>query len=289
MSAQSSAISTPEIFHLILAELPMRWLLTTAPLVCRRWRDTISASPTIQQKLFFQPLPENTTRQPKFQINLLLREVFPLWFQPRHFPPDLWDKTVFDGLPIARHTAAFVRRGASWRKMLVQQPPAPSLCIMDVRFEHSQSGEWIDVWNHWAIFDDEGGLRMGPLYDLVYSWVGVSRQHCRLSWRRLPPPDLEDDPLDKPPDDPPDDLSDDSSDDWLSDDPLDKQEVRDAAELVLEKVDVVLQRLNFRPVRGEFRLSTQEKEWKEKFRCEEFEAVQKVSDKRSTTRRIRSY
>lgn len=80
MSAQSTAMSIPEIFHLILAALPMRYLLTTAPLVCRRWRDAVNTSPMIQQKLFLQPISESTPQQPNFQINPLLKDAFSNFF-----------------------------------------------------------------------------------------------------------------------------------------------------------------------------------------------------------------
>lgn len=193
MSAKARAMLIPEIFHLILASLPMRCLLTTAPLVCRHWRDTIDASPTIQQKLFFSPLPETTcTRREEFQLNPLLEEIFPLWFQSQRFPADDGPsrRKVFDDLPIARHPVAFLRKGASWRKMLVQQPPTMVVGVIKMRIRPGRAGNsWTDFSKHKVNFDAWGGLRMGAFYDSVQRWLAVPQSSCQLFWCQRPPLD----------------------------------------------------------------------------------------------------
>jgi hypothetical protein len=117
MSFQSIALSTPEILNLLLAELSMRCLLTTAQRVCRRWRDAIVASPTLQQKLFFRPVPELTQRQPERQLNPILQKAFPPWFKPHRFPQQMFNAAaehVFDELRltfIVKHFCAKELRG----------------------------------------------------------------------------------------------------------------------------------------------------------------------------------
>jgi hypothetical protein len=245
-SFRSIALSTPEILHLILAELPMRCLLTIAQRVCRGWRDTINDSPTIQQQLFFRPIPDTTKRNPKYQLNPVLQEAFPPWFEPQRFPLQNFNAAaarVFDGLPVDLHRDAFLRKGASWRHMLVQQPPALELGILDIyrRFDT------LERTKKWAYFEDDGGLRMGPLYDLVQAWVGTPKHFCQLVWWKLPPLKLSED-----------------------------QETRDVVKDMLEEADVVLQRLLIGA--APMQPPPMNLEWKQKFRSEDYDVVDVISD-----------
>lgn len=88
----------------------------------------------------------------------------PSYFGPR----DL----VAAGLAIAdmrdgrRRHRAFVRKGASWRRMLGCQPP-----VTRVRYKYSGDGSR-------DIHVEGAGLRMGPLYDLVFGILyGGDLQH----------------------------------------------------------------------------------------------------------------
>ncbi|KAH8803228.1 hypothetical protein F5884DRAFT_804781 [Xylogone sp. PMI_703] len=106
-----------EILGLILDLLQTQFLLITAPLVCRCWRDTINNHPTIQQRLFFQPILETKSKP---CINPFLTKVFNVNHTAR-------GRYVNDDLYFVlgtRHTEeAVMRKEASWRRMLVQQPP----------------------------------------------------------------------------------------------------------------------------------------------------------------------
>jgi hypothetical protein len=239
----------PELFELVLAKLPMRCLLTTAQLVCRHWRDTISSAPALQQKLFFSPLPETTTRRAIFQLNPLLQEVFPLWFQSHCFPhSDDIAGHVFDDLELARRPSAFLRKGASWRKMLVQQPPAPALGIVQPVLKSIV----IELEKGWADFEDEGGLRMGPLYDLVLSQgLGAEGYSFQFIWWRLPPSQILE--------------------------PVNNQKTRDVVNRMLEEVDVVLQIQRTYP-RGNVCNVERRMKWWKRFKSEDYDVIDVVFD-----------
>ena len=80
----------------------------------------------------------------------------------------------------------FTRSGASWRRMLVSQPPPPLLgyFMLDLH-----SG-WNQIWKAMVEPSCEGGLRMGELYDMVQyrsghhesnsMWFKVTRRELRL-------------------------------------------------------------------------------------------------------------
>lgn len=85
----------------------------------------------------------------------------------------------------------FTRRGASWRKMLVCQPPPPGLGYhrihedpnMDLR-DHGMSVSTA------ALYSEDGGLRMGQLYDLIQRHAGhhdLQSLWFRVTWLRSRP------------------------------------------------------------------------------------------------------
>ncbi|PYH42454.1 F-box protein, partial [Aspergillus saccharolyticus JOP 1030-1] len=120
----------PEILESILLQLDMRTLLTAAQLVCHEWRALITQSCRLQEKLFFRPRMHGPPVP-----NPLLAEVFPLVFPPS--PPPLpgrvalAEKSGFRNLTFRyldmiwnpRKQAAYTRTDASWRRMLIRQPP----------------------------------------------------------------------------------------------------------------------------------------------------------------------
>jgi hypothetical protein len=133
--------------------------------VCRLWHHIITTSQAIQRALFFLPEPDPPASTPPSEIrklrrqNPLLAEVFPAWFDsslpertyytdpeppvsraeyrfppaPRPPPPaprdpldrHRWEPFLASG--IARNRRAFLHRAASWRRMLVAQPPVRTL------------------------------------------------------------------------------------------------------------------------------------------------------------------
>ncbi|KAJ5097475.1 hypothetical protein N7456_008196 [Penicillium angulare] len=141
LSPQQTAIQIPEILENILLHLDEKSLLTSAQRVSRFWHDLVS-QPPLQKHLFFQP---DWDQKEKVTSELLV-ENFPLWFPNNAGQPaqstenmqnigivDLRDhrRNAFKTLPIASplKNEAFMYKDASWRRMLVQQPPIPKLVV----------------------------------------------------------------------------------------------------------------------------------------------------------------
>ncbi|KAJ7763416.1 hypothetical protein B0H16DRAFT_1527814 [Mycena metata] len=129
-TALDTVISSPELVELILARLPLRNLLVTASRVNKMW-NAITLTPTLQRILFFQPEPSNW----RPLRNPLLMELFPPFFAPQG-PHGRWywpgDAESIAEMPWATATEAFRRPDASWRRMLVLQPPALTLIVQEI-------------------------------------------------------------------------------------------------------------------------------------------------------------
>ncbi|RAH72407.1 F-box protein [Aspergillus aculeatinus CBS 121060] len=128
-TAQTKALTTVEILETILLHVDIQSLLTSAQRVCHAWHDLIS-TPSLQKHLFLTPDWE----RPQPQRNPLLVHVFPGWFIIEHgVDPDYRKKVGRDGLnprwdlTQPDQKASFIRKDASWRRMLVQQPPIRGL------------------------------------------------------------------------------------------------------------------------------------------------------------------
>ncbi|OBT44490.1 hypothetical protein VE00_04906 [Pseudogymnoascus sp. WSF 3629] len=146
-SATSTVLSIPELLQSILTHLPIPELLLTVPLVSRTWQHAILSSPILQQQLFLAPAPITTPRT----VNPLLAAKFPALFDNPHFGKryDMPSSTQKAYAPFRYMMNRYMRRyvvkmeevwemecfasegarevyfcpGASWRRMLVVQPP----------------------------------------------------------------------------------------------------------------------------------------------------------------------
>lgn len=132
-SAINKVLDTPEMLEMILARVDMRTLLTSAQRVCRNWVNLISKSPSIQKALFFTPIKDSEWGMEEKIPNPLLTETFPSIFPAKDRP----DRYQFDFSELtmtkdASTMARFVRQDASWRKMLVQQPPVSDIGIFHI-------------------------------------------------------------------------------------------------------------------------------------------------------------
>ena len=146
-SAQSQAFSITEIFELILLQLDTRTLLTKAQLICHTWTTFIQESPAIQWALFFKPM---TSVHSKKHQNPLLAEVFPSIFnqygpglgsescdeKDKHDNYNILTFTTFDMILNPHKLDAYMRPEASWRRMLVQQPPVYTLSVLRSSIGH---------------------------------------------------------------------------------------------------------------------------------------------------------
>ncbi|RAH57541.1 hypothetical protein BO85DRAFT_488270 [Aspergillus piperis CBS 112811] len=130
-----TVLSVRTILEYILLELDMRTILISASRVNRFWNYTISNSRPIQQALFIQPFRRRNHNSPQGVLNPLLAEAFPGIFQRNStvFPEHTESKLTFDTFHMVRdptRTEIYMRENASWRRMLVQQPPARSFGIV---------------------------------------------------------------------------------------------------------------------------------------------------------------
>jgi len=132
--------------------------------VSRQLSHCIRNSLAIQQALFYQPAqadPSGGLLIPR--QNPLLAAKFPHWFPT----DDLNSCRRFFGAGDIREfldcSKAYLRPNASWRCMLVQQPPAISVAWVDR--ETSIYHVRLRSWNF--LFKACSGLRMNTLYDMV--------------------------------------------------------------------------------------------------------------------------
>ncbi|KAJ6517187.1 hypothetical protein C8R47DRAFT_1086617 [Mycena vitilis] len=172
-TAQDAVFSTPELLERILAFLPMPNLLVTAPLISKTWQAT-TLTPLLQRILFFQPDPTPASKPVQ---NPLLAALFPPFFAQT---PDqnrwAWPSAgSIKKLPWAAAPEAFRRSDASWRRMLVQQPPVRSMFVVEMY--HAQGGSF----EHRAELSDLE-LRMGALYDLALPLIDREASSFRIRW-----------------------------------------------------------------------------------------------------------
>jgi hypothetical protein len=178
-AARSAVGGTRDLLDLILPHLDMRTLLISQR-VSRLWRVAIQ-SPTIQKALFFHGDKGRTDRI----INPLLLELFPLWFRaPPASHPSTWadhcnQPQALRHLPLADPALnkAFTCREASWRRMLVQQPPLVRLGAV----------QGPTVW-FMGMRELPNGLRMADFYDLAWK---ASAANDPFSWRVVWMPPLD--------------------------------------------------------------------------------------------------
>ncbi|KAF7588582.1 hypothetical protein BBP40_005501 [Aspergillus hancockii] len=155
----------PEILEAILLELDMRTLLTSAQRVCQAWKTLITESPSIQQALFFQPVADQTDSTMIKRCNPLLAENFPQFFSDMQnlaaIPPEISLLSLeFAKDPTRR--AAFLYEKASWRQMLIQQPPVRALA--KIGLGHGPIGE---AYHRYILENKDHEIRMNVFYDLI--------------------------------------------------------------------------------------------------------------------------
>ncbi|KAF1950410.1 hypothetical protein CC80DRAFT_357591, partial [Byssothecium circinans] len=168
-SARSRVLATPELLEAILAHLPQRDLLLTQQ-VSHLFQSAITTSPRLQHLLFFRASPASTSR--KWALNPMLRERFLPWFvtpTPGTPAPGYSAIEMLDGLDSASSREAFLRAEASWRRMLIVQPPPQTLRV--VRFGNHQREDSAEEAR--VSFEEKGagGVAMGVVYDITESFL----------------------------------------------------------------------------------------------------------------------
>ena len=190
-SSTATVLANPELLQFILLQCDPHTLLTSAQRVCHRWHACIATSPAIQRHLFLRPIDimsSAPTSQSTRAANPLLEHPFSLWMQ--HSRPETGFVTLDEmlaRLPTAAAAAdpgcenAFLRSGASWRHMLVAQPPITSLGVLK---QLPRIGESFAHLREQIFFPE--GLRMGELVDLTVQILEEERGYAtfRVAWTR---------------------------------------------------------------------------------------------------------
>jgi hypothetical protein len=176
--AQDEVLALPELVSTILLHLPLQDLLVNAQLVSHSWNQLIKTSIPLQQCLFFSPLPSpnKSSRRPHF--NPLLQASFPSWFTNKS--TRFGRSNQFETLPwksSPKRVEAYMRKGASWRKMLPIQPPVRNFKV--VKYGHYQMGSKVQKGQ--VRFEDE--VRMGVLYDYAYETVRRPISSFSMKWQ----------------------------------------------------------------------------------------------------------
>ncbi|KAB8266644.1 hypothetical protein BDV30DRAFT_232292 [Aspergillus minisclerotigenes] len=125
----------PEILEQILLQTPPQTLLTTAQRTSQTWHHLITTSPRLQETLFFKPQPQPPNPRTK-TTNRTLNPLLPHKIWPHLFRKRLASQTTTTTnygytLPPADpvEEELYLRPNASWRRMLVQQPPTSSISV----------------------------------------------------------------------------------------------------------------------------------------------------------------
>ncbi|KAI9841697.1 MAG: hypothetical protein M1837_000429 [Sclerophora amabilis] len=187
-SSMDRVLSTPELLEKVLIQLPPRDLLVHAQCVSRAFHSLITSSPSLQQALYFRGKPGEAGRAA--ELNPLLKETFPPWYKDVRALASWYDWARDEDLETMewnssdQKRAAYARSDASWRRMLVVQPPVATLKV--IRTLHHMRGSD----ERKAEIRRSDGLRMGTLYDLVEGGNGMySTSSFSLLWHMFPAAD----------------------------------------------------------------------------------------------------
>lgn len=141
-SAQNMSLSIPEILESILLQLDNQTLLTAAQQTCRAWRELIYGSLSLQKALFFLPEEHCGRKDEERTQNPLLVQRFPSFFghtKSVSLLPSL------DMIKTPKKLEAYLRPEASWRRMLVQQPPRLAIGIVESTISVSCNQKFYEV------------------------------------------------------------------------------------------------------------------------------------------------
>jgi hypothetical protein len=151
-----------ELLEHILLHLPQRDLLL-AQRVCRRWHAVINASKHIQRALYFLPLPPANSTSSQPASNPLLASAFAgyfkflAWEEFTSTYTSTWASMLLYSTE-KRWQQRFIQEEASWRRMLVTQPPVSHVDIVDQRIAPDYEDCFAEAGAH-----NEEGVRMGEL------------------------------------------------------------------------------------------------------------------------------
>ncbi|GFN11051.1 hypothetical protein AtubIFM56815_008617 [Aspergillus tubingensis] len=132
----------PEVLEQVLVELDATTLLLSQR-VCHLWNSLIKTSPTLQRALFFRPekQPPTEDQNPKRTTNPFLDKLLKHFVSNPTSVNGTQDSSNWLCLFMPQQTTNHQRLGrkqhpysrpeASWREMLLDQPPTPSIAVRD--------------------------------------------------------------------------------------------------------------------------------------------------------------
>ncbi|KAE8146652.1 hypothetical protein BDV25DRAFT_143482 [Aspergillus avenaceus] len=172
-NATETALSTPEILEMILLQVDLRTLLTSTQRVCKFWTSTIQTSPLIQEALFFKPTSNTQSFNGRVIYNPLLAQAFPLATPPK---PKIKMAYRYHEMDMIKNQKKhqYMRKEASWRRMLLRQPPAYNVSFFiqgDYRLLNGNGN------------GDREGLRMGPFFEMFVLSEELSWHDCEIIWK----------------------------------------------------------------------------------------------------------
>ncbi|KAJ1331656.1 F-box-like domain-containing protein [Microdochium nivale] len=206
-ASASAVLAVPELLLEILSSIDDVRTLLLVQRVSRSWHAAIVGSAELQEQLFFRPIiartAEDMTSLATRRVNPLLEARFPTFFPPHKTPEAGGSYNLNEiaglrrgqnpfgfmngrGSPWGRaaRREAYLRRDASWRRMLVQQPAAMKLGHIEDQGPGQRA-----YWKAVIDCSTEQGLRMAKLYDLVYQHAGSRSSGARgdfTVYRRVP-------------------------------------------------------------------------------------------------------
>ncbi|KAJ5952569.1 uncharacterized protein N7479_010982 [Penicillium vulpinum] len=125
-----------EILENILLHTEMRTLLTSAQRVSRLWNAMIRTSVRLQESLFFKPSKFEISDPSQRIRNPLLEDI--LWAQFFLKQRQTSESKIADisrfplRHPERRKLNVYLRKDASWKRMLLQQPPTSSIGVLEI-------------------------------------------------------------------------------------------------------------------------------------------------------------
>ncbi|KAE8387075.1 hypothetical protein BDV23DRAFT_195998 [Aspergillus alliaceus] len=165
------ALSQSELLELILLSLDLQILLTSAQRVCSQWRHIIRDPPSCRGPYSSSPVERPCHTRPqetKNTLNSLLTTAF----------PGICHSFSIRDLDLISHPSkrtAYLRSEASWRSMLLQQPPAAASSLL----RHPAT---LTPKTSYPLHKE--GLRMETLFELLFfdhDLTEVNYPH-RLVW-----------------------------------------------------------------------------------------------------------
>jgi hypothetical protein len=179
----AAVFNVQELLKHILSFLDMRTLLVTAQRINRKCRATVKGSLSLQRTLYLRPQPPGLDPQNNDRRrNPLLVEAFPAWVEPlAEKNSRIIERADYSSLPMCASQAkkkAFLRPEASWRIMLVTQPPIHKLGCLMLYVEGGSPPDWM-----FKALEYTQGLRMGTLYDLCQRWAShPENMFLEIAW-----------------------------------------------------------------------------------------------------------